>query len=512
MEMIEEKIQLIAKEMSEASASTWTITKIIKELSEMDTKNESKLREQALKLLKKMDINAAKIYETFSKMKVYTSKETIENFNRGQIIQTLLKETTISRSVAERITLEVENEIKDSKIEFLTAALIRELVNAKLILYGFEKIRSEYTRIGMPSHEIKKRINNQAYFGEELREYNFTNVLPKDALKLHYQGTIYIEDVQGFSNRPFAYSFLSKKYENLDKTIIENTKTLLKYKNNFSIMPSIRGISFVTANFMKKESDSKKIANQINNYFSLIDNNFINYLELFVPSYLEEYAKNRLDAAKISNNLSKNKNIIFGVDSKYGLKLLNLENLSFKILNNTKEELVPFNKYLFSKTNGINLFVNINLENLSKDEDKIFDELEEVSKVIEKLKNQKKELLLQKSYLKEFEIEKMQTGIGLTNLFSVGKDINGKEKEFASKAMKEINRIFKDDLIFGLGSINAKNKFSGTIGKEVYSHSTLDFKECMDLKKICYISKARNIKEAQELIEKDVKIINFNSK
>jgi len=157
MELIQEKIQIIAKEIEEANASTWTITKIIKELTEMETKKETKLRKRALELLKKLDPNAGKIYETFSKLKVHTSKETLENFNRGHILTSLLKETNISRSVAEKITLEVENEIKDSKIEFLTTALIREMVNTKLVTYGLEKIREHYARIGEPIYEGKEK-------------------------------------------------------------------------------------------------------------------------------------------------------------------------------------------------------------------------------------------------------------------------------------------------------------------------------------------------------------------
>ncbi|MCX5715565.1 MAG: hypothetical protein NTV07_01635 [Candidatus Omnitrophica bacterium] len=125
MELIEEKVQLIAKEILEAGANQWTITKIIKSLTEMNTASDKKLREKALELLKELDPNAAIIYERFSKMKVYTSKETISGFNRGNIITSLLKETSISRSVAEKITVEVENQIKDANISFLTPSLIR---------------------------------------------------------------------------------------------------------------------------------------------------------------------------------------------------------------------------------------------------------------------------------------------------------------------------------------------------------------------------------------------------
>ncbi len=509
MEIIDEKIQLIAKEIGEANANPWTITKIINELNALNTRNDTKLRETALNLLKKMDPIAAKTYETFSRMKVYTSNETIQNFNRGQIIQSLLKETNISRSVAEKITIEVENEIKDSKIEFLSAPLIRELVNAKLTLYGFEEIRKQYTRVGSPSYEIKKRINNEAYFGEELKEYNLLNVLPSQAIKLHFNGTIYIEDLVGFSNRAFAYSFLTEKFETLDKTILKNTKKLLKYKNYFAKTPNLRGISFVTASFIKKESDSKKIAKKIKNALDFLEQDFSNYLELFTPKYLENYSENRLNAAQISNNLVNDSKSIFGVDSKFGIKLITNNTYPIKILNNTKEELIPFNDNLFSTKNGIDLFVNLNLEKLTKDEDKIFEEIEEISKTIEKIKLQKKELLAEKSYLKEFNPSEMQTAIGLTNLFLVGKEITGKEKEFANKAIKEISKIFKDDLLFNIASKDCIKKFSDETGKEIQSYDHLTFEECIHSKKICFSTSANSIKEVEELIENNIKLINF---
>ncbi|MFA6420003.1 MAG: hypothetical protein WCW13_04315, partial [archaeon] len=160
MELIEEKIQDIAKEILEAGANQWTITKIIKSLTELSTGSEKKLREHTLEMLKELDANAAIVYERFSKMKVYTSQETIKRFNRGNIITSLLKETNISRSVAEKITLEVENQIKDSKVSFLTPSLIRELVNAKILTYGFENVRKNYAKVGETVYEIKKKIQN----------------------------------------------------------------------------------------------------------------------------------------------------------------------------------------------------------------------------------------------------------------------------------------------------------------------------------------------------------------
>ena len=219
MKIIEEKIQIIAKEIMEANASPWTITKIVKELSEMNTTSEKKLREKSQKLLEELDPQAAIIYNKFNQMKVYTSNEKILPFNRGHIIKSLLKETNLPRNIAEKITLEVENQIKDAKIETLNTTLIRELVNSKLISYNYEEVRNNYARLGEAAHDIRKKLEEKPYFGEGVREYNTALVLPKKARKLHCEGTIHIEDTMGYSSRVFSHTHIFEKFEDEDETI-----------------------------------------------------------------------------------------------------------------------------------------------------------------------------------------------------------------------------------------------------------------------------------------------------
>ena len=112
-------------------------------------------------MLKELDPSSAAIYERFSKMKVYLSSEKIAPFNRGHIITSLLKETNVSRTAAEKITIEVENQIKDTKINFLTPSIIRELVNAKLISYGLENVRNNYARMGEAVKDVEKKIQEK---------------------------------------------------------------------------------------------------------------------------------------------------------------------------------------------------------------------------------------------------------------------------------------------------------------------------------------------------------------
>jgi len=42
------------------------------------------------------------------------------------------------------------------KLELITAPLIREVVNVHLLKLGFEKERLQYTRIGLPFHDLQE--------------------------------------------------------------------------------------------------------------------------------------------------------------------------------------------------------------------------------------------------------------------------------------------------------------------------------------------------------------------
>jgi len=423
MELIEEKIQTIAKEILEAGASEWTITKIIKSLTELNTTSEKKLREKALEMLKELDTNAAAIYERFSKMKVYTSKETIHGFNRGNIITSLLKETTLSRTMAEKITLEVENQIKDAKINFLTPSLIRELVNARLVTYGFEEVRNSYARVGEAVNDVSKKLSIAPYSGETVREYNILIELPKKAREMHFDGTIFIEDVEGYSHRPFAYSFVAEKKDSLEETICAALKKIAHNQKYFYLPPSIYGLTFACSPFVKNPAQIKKTAELIKNSITIFEKKPTLSLELFTPTKFESLSSFKVNASKIAEQLL-DENVVVGVDSQYCLKLIETKGKQFMILNNSSEEYYPLSKTLFSPTLGIDLFVNLNLEKIAEGngEKEFFEKLVQIAEELKKLKQNKKELLQSRKYLSEFKLSELKTAIGITNLFKLAEN------------------------------------------------------------------------------------------
>lgn len=92
---------------------------------------------------------------------VSTSSDDIVDWNRSRIVEVLMRETFIDRDTAEMISEEVESEILASGIRVTTAALIREMVDAKLLEKGLEKERKRHGRLGMPVYDVEQVIQFQ---------------------------------------------------------------------------------------------------------------------------------------------------------------------------------------------------------------------------------------------------------------------------------------------------------------------------------------------------------------
>jgi anaerobic ribonucleoside-triphosphate reductase len=150
---------------------------------------------------------------------VRTSAETLSDWNRQRIVEALLRETTIDGDTAERISREVEEIILASKISLVTAPLIRELVDAKLIEYGLEEARKMHTRLGVPLYDVDQLIlhpnreNANVPHGPEAtnltlaerikKEYALLNVFSQEIGDAHMRGDLHLHDL-GFIDRPYC--------------------------------------------------------------------------------------------------------------------------------------------------------------------------------------------------------------------------------------------------------------------------------------------------------------------
>ncbi len=152
---------------------------------------------------------------------VRTSRNTIEQFDRDKIVKSLVKETGIPKEVAEEIALDVENTIKKLKLKFISAPLIREIVNVKLLERGLEDARRDYTRLGLPVYDttqiIEKGIRENANLQHNpetihkhvadwvMKEYALLKALPLHLADAHMRGEIHIHDLEYFVTRPYCF-------------------------------------------------------------------------------------------------------------------------------------------------------------------------------------------------------------------------------------------------------------------------------------------------------------------
>ncbi|MBI5789674.1 MAG: anaerobic ribonucleoside-triphosphate reductase [Candidatus Schekmanbacteria bacterium] len=150
---------------------------------------------------------------------VRTSSESLITWNRQRIVDALVKETYIDLETAQLISKQVEDQITASHIKTITAPLIRELVDAKLIEHGLEKVRRMHTRLGMPLYDVDQLIlnpnreNANVPHGPEAtnltlaegikKEYALLNIFSQDVADAHMRGDIHLHDL-GFCDRPYC--------------------------------------------------------------------------------------------------------------------------------------------------------------------------------------------------------------------------------------------------------------------------------------------------------------------
>jgi ribonucleoside-triphosphate reductase len=150
---------------------------------------------------------------------VRTSDEFISGWDRQKIVEALVRETFVEKEVAEKISKEVEDQIHNLRIKILTAPLIRELVNAKLIEHGLEFARRMHTRLGVPLYDVDQLIlhpnkenANVPHSAEATnltlsegikKEYGLLTVFSQDVADAHMRGDIHLHDL-GFIDRPYC--------------------------------------------------------------------------------------------------------------------------------------------------------------------------------------------------------------------------------------------------------------------------------------------------------------------
>jgi ribonucleoside-triphosphate reductase len=150
---------------------------------------------------------------------VKVSRGDIVTWDRKAVIYALLKETDIDPAKAQVIGQEVEEIITTSGIKFITAPLIRELVNAQLIKHGLERERVQHTRLGVPIFDVHEMLTapnkenanvphnpeatNLTLAESIKKQYALLKVFRPEIAEGHERGDFHLHDL-GMIDRPYC--------------------------------------------------------------------------------------------------------------------------------------------------------------------------------------------------------------------------------------------------------------------------------------------------------------------
>ena len=152
--------------------------------------------------------------EKNKKIMIRTSKYSKEPFDANKIEAYLIKEGRVEKFVAKKISKEVEERLSKTNIEYLTAPLMREYINAILLENGQEEIRHKLTRLGTPPFEVFKYFDNNSINPEQLlsklgsdvsEQFLLLNLLPKNLADLYLSGEVVLLNLNNWSLRPLGF-------------------------------------------------------------------------------------------------------------------------------------------------------------------------------------------------------------------------------------------------------------------------------------------------------------------
>jgi len=160
-------------------------------------------------------------------MIVRRSDQLIEPFDKSKIAKALVREAKLTPRLAEEIASIAERKLLDLKIDYLTAPLIRELVNSILLDKGLERYRHMLTRVGMPVYDVSRilkrfiELKDYRFFlerssGSIIREYTILNMLPRNVAEEHLSGRIDIYPISSWLIGLFAKRYGFKGGEMVD--------------------------------------------------------------------------------------------------------------------------------------------------------------------------------------------------------------------------------------------------------------------------------------------------------
>ncbi len=297
--------------------------------------------------------------EKNKKIMIRTSKYSKEPFDANKIEAYLIKEGRVEKCVAKKISKEVEERLSKTNIEYLTAPLMREYINAILLENGQEEIRHKLTRLGTPPFEVFKYFDNNSINPEQLlsklgsdvsEQFLLLNLLPKNLADLFLSGEVVLLNLNNWSLRPLSFyidtetilEYISNRYSinlnNLDYSI-NQIQLIMHFFDALAIFKPFFSEDILLGNF---SSSFLTHFNSIKEPSNLIDIMISQVLKLAYRHY-DEKSHLSLEISLLDKNKEEE------LENLQGQNIHNFLDKLFYQVNQNGEQIGPLILYDYSK-------------------------------------------------------------------------------------------------------------------------------------------------------------------
>ncbi len=234
---------------------------------------------------------------------IRTSKYSKELFDASKIEEYLVTEGELERFLARQIAREVEERLSKTNIEYMTAPLMREYINAILLENGLEEVRHKLTRLGTPPFEVSKlfesnndRINPEIFIeklGSDVSEqFLLLNLIPKNLADLYLSGEIALLHLNYWALRPLSLyintktimDYLFKKHSNLKHNIekdINHSELIIQFLDLLYVLRQFYSEDLLLGNFNNQFLSSFSLPKAISSDFPLFTSQILRYNNFF---------------------------------------------------------------------------------------------------------------------------------------------------------------------------------------------------------------------------------------
>lgn len=146
-------------------------------------------------------------------IQVRTSRYQFEPFSPAKIQAHLAREAGMDAHLAHLVATEVRDRLERAGVQYLTAPLIREVVNAVLVERGLEAYRHRLTRLGLPGHDVTELLARHPGFQAHvararagtavLEQHCLLSVFPNDLADAYLAGRVLVPALDRWLTAPY---------------------------------------------------------------------------------------------------------------------------------------------------------------------------------------------------------------------------------------------------------------------------------------------------------------------